>query len=244
MYNLLYTEALKLRSSKILWLIPAGGIIPVVLNFINKIDNPILLNSTTWQEFIGGCQLMISELIPSLIFLLAGFVFTREYHDNTIYTLFTYPITRLKIMVSKTLILLPLLFSLNLLACISSVTLGLVFIHGQITWALLCVQLRVYLIMFIVQFALVPAAITLGIISRSIIASATGGICCILALVSFLNSKFNVYFPWCVPALITNKIAIYTQFWDIDLTTAWRTLIIAFLIPLIFNMVYYSKSDA
>lgn len=243
MFNLLYAEVLKFRNSRILWLIPAGGIIPVLLIFINWANNPITFYKTSWQIYAGSCQLSVSELLPPLVFLLAGFVFTREYLDNTIYTMLTYPITRFKILVSKTLVLLPVLFSIILLTSILSLTLGLFFRHNPITSDQLYMQLKVYLIVFLLQAALLPAAITLSILSRSIIAPAAGGVCGMIAMLGFLNTKFNIYFPWCIPALITNKISTYERLWDIDVSIAIRVLIIAFLLPAIFNVVYYCKSD-
>jgi bacitracin transport system permease protein len=243
MFNVFYVEFLKIKKSKILWLIPVTIAVNVFLHILAATSTGNMFTYRGWAYYIGyGFQSI--NLIASIVFMLfAGFIFTREYHDRTISGMFTYPLSRLKVFTSKMLILIPVIVTITFLLFLFDLCIGRFVVNGNLTIEILIIYIKNYLVMVIVNFALIPAAITVGIISKNVTAVAVTSVICFSAEIGFLNTKFNVYFPWCIPCLLASKWGQYEQFWQINDTHAFITLGVIFLIPLIFNILYYKNLE-
>lgn len=240
MLNILYSEIIKLKNTRILWLIPVGAFIPVLLLFINALNDKDY-QAQGWPYFLGHVLLSMSELAPPVFILFTGYIFAREYQDNTISCVFTYPIMRTGVLISKTVLLIPIIVAITFLAFISALCLGVFLVQGSLSWDVFVMYVRTFILMVIVHFALIPAAVTISIVSKNIVASTVAAIASFLLFVALSGTKYNVFYPWCIPALFATKWGQYEKFWEMNTIYACITLSIIFIIPLIFNIFYYNK---
>jgi bacitracin transport system permease protein len=130
--NILFTEFMKLKRSKILWLIPAAGLIPVIVMIPNAFNN-LSFKVKGWPYFIADFLLTMNQLIPSVFILFTGYVFSREYQDNTISFIYSHPVSRVSILISKMVLLIPVIFATIFLSFISILCLGGLILPDSIT---------------------------------------------------------------------------------------------------------------
>lgn len=90
--KILYTELLKLKGSKVLWLIPIGAFFPSLLNLFVLLNQNAMGLKMGWMDLFGNnVSMMVLMIGPTLLALLTGYIVSREFQENTINSLFTYP---------------------------------------------------------------------------------------------------------------------------------------------------------
>ncbi|MGH4126012.1 MAG: ABC transporter permease [Clostridium sp.] len=197
------TEFLKLRKCKVLWCIPLCAFLPDLLIFsmfaLNK-----KFPTVVWETYFTDAIMMINMLMAIGLFsLLAGFIFSREYQENTINSMFAYPIGRIQFFISKLIVIL-ILISITLMASfILLVLLGLTIKHEPLTFSILLYYTKTYIFMIIMHFALIPIIAFLSIYNKSIIPPIILGVSAITLNLLIMNTRFNTIFPWSIPTILS-----------------------------------------
>jgi hypothetical protein len=243
MFNLVIAELKKLKSSKILLLIPMGSILPVFLMFFDRLKKSQDFKYVYWRILLSESQHAMNICAFSFVILIAGYIITREYQDNTIDQLFAYPIERYKILLCKILVMLPVIFSIFVLSLASTVIFGAALKVDLPSSMELAKQLKILLISVLLQFALVPAVVAVSALTKNMIGVAAMGVCCVLLTITFLNTDYNTFMPWCVPILIASDLGSYTHFWRVNYQQAITTILITFSAASIFSFLYYCRTD-
>ncbi len=242
MFRILYTEFLKIKKSKILLLIPLSSLIPLLLILL------IYLSDTEqrmvgWEHYLGHVLLIMSNLTPPVFTLFTGYIFSREYSDNTIDAMITYPISRVGILVSKMLVMVPVVLLIMSLSFVFGIVIGKFLLYDSLSFEVIVEYAKIYLLVSILHLTLVPVAATVSIISKNIIASATTALATFLFVIVFLNTEYNVFIPWCVPTLFSSKWSNYLNQWDFNVSNALMTLAITFVVALVINVIYFKKTE-
>ncbi|MBU3169912.1 ABC transporter permease [Clostridium estertheticum] len=197
------TEFFKLRNCKVLWGMPLCAFLPDLLIFsmfaLNK-KFPIVV----WENFFKYAIMMFNILMAIGIFaLLAGFIFSREYQENTINSMFTYPIGRIRFFIGKLIVIL-ILISITIVASfILLVLLGLTIKHEPLTLNILLYYTKVYAFAIVMHFALIPIIAFLSIYNKSIVPPIILAVCAITLNLLVINTPFNTIFPWCIPTILS-----------------------------------------
>ncbi|MBB6631886.1 ABC transporter permease [Clostridium algidicarnis] len=197
------TEFLKLRKCKVLWCMPLCAFLPDLLIFsmfaLNKKFPTVI-----WETYFTDAIMMINMLMAIGLFsLLAGFIFSREYQENTINSMFTYPIGRMQFFISKLIVIL-ILISITIMASfILLVLLGLTIKHEPLTLNILLYYTKAYIFMIVMHFALIPLIAFLGIYNKSIIPPIILAVCAITLNLIVMNTPFNTVFPWSIPTILS-----------------------------------------
>ncbi len=196
-------EFLKLRKCKVLWCIPLCAFLPDILTFsiyaFNK-KYPII----TWQYYFTMAEMLINMLMGVALFsIVAGFIFSREYQENTVNSMFTYPIGRMRFFIGKLIVML-ILISITLISSfIVLLLLGLTIKHEPLTLSSLLYYSKTYVFMVIMHFALIPIVAFLGIHNKSIIPPIILGVSAITLNLIVMNTPFNTLFPWSIPTILS-----------------------------------------
>ena len=244
MYRILYTEFLKIKKAKILLLIPISSLIPVLLMLLIYIsETGESMRAAGWENYLGHLLVTLSDLTPPVFILFTGFIFSREYSDNTMDCMITYPISRVGILVSKMLVMVPVVLLVMFLSFASGLVLGKFLIYDSLSMAVFVEYAKIYLAISVLQLVLVPVAATVSIISKNIIASAVAALAEFLLLIAFLNTKYNVFYPWGVPALFSSKWGKYLEQGNFNVSNALITLTITFVLAMVINVIYYRKTE-
>lgn len=107
MFNIIYSEFMKLKKSYILVIVFISGCLLPGVNFFNAITNDFSnLSQVQIQHFIKNQMINAETLSFQFLFiivfsLVVGYVFTREFIDKTANILYTYPSSRIKIFIGK-----------------------------------------------------------------------------------------------------------------------------------------------
>lgn len=244
MLNVLYTELLKLKRTKILWLVVIGAVLPVLLN--SYVD----ISSLSWNEFFNNNLLFLNVMIgPLLLSLLAGYVVAREYHEKTVNQLFVYPHRRVTILVGKTIVIILLSAAIYLLGFLLILLSGSLLGDKSISAELFWKYFNVYVWMFVLQALLVPVMMTAGMVGKSYIPPVVLGIVGLListmALVEIEGSGgvvYSSYFPF--GSMIVHMMGMISQSKsDLNVIHPLYPHVITFLLFFLFNALYYTKSE-
>lgn len=197
------TEFIKLRKCKVLWCIPLCSLCPNILLFLVYAFNkkfPIVI----WEDYFKDVEMIINMLIGIGLFsVLAGFIFSREYQENTVNSMFTYPISRMQFFVGKLIVMFILIFITLISAFILSVFSGLILKHETLTFSILLYYAKAYIFMVIMHFALIPIVAFLSIYNKSIIPPIIVGVSAITLNIIVINTKLNTLFPWSIPTILS-----------------------------------------
>lgn len=237
--KILQTELTKLKRARVMWLVPVSALLPVLLSIaVLIVGGKMIFWDSIFKNTINITNYMVA---PPLFALLAGYLFAREYQDNTINSLFAYPYSRLKIMLVKMSIMIPIIGATWILNYIFVITLSLLFPHQPIDLSYFIEIFKIYLMLIPLHFTLVPIAVSFGIVARNSIAPMSLGIGAAICQLLIMNTQYNNVYPWSIPFIFAaNRLKMMT---NVNYQTGVTTLLISFTIPLIFNLVYYNKSN-
>lgn len=200
------TEFIKLKKCKILWCIPFCVILPDALVFSMYAFNkkyPVV----DWNDYVSIAASVFNLFMAVGFFtLIAGFIFSREYQENTINTMFTYPISRVQFFAGKLIVMLILISITTMTSFILLMTSGIIIKHEPLTANMLLTYGKSYVLMIIMHFALVPIMAFLSIYNKNMIPSLILGISAVCVNIIILNTPFNTVFPWTVPSVLSPHI--------------------------------------
>ncbi|MGP4039109.1 ABC transporter permease [Gracilibacillus sp. D59] len=244
--NVIYTELLKLKRSIILWILPIATIVPIILSFLplymTKLQDGEDANYllTLLQGDLAFLNLIIG--IP-LFALIASYVFSIEYQQKTVNYLFTYPYSRLHFLLGKMTVIFILMTFVVFSSFIISLVLGISFLKVSVDYDMIINYLTLYLLVIIMQFALIPLSILLTIWKKNIILPIFASV--ILAVIAGLIMEHDIatLFPWSIPSRITFGLTNYYDYASFSYNLSIVSLIFVFYVPLILSIGYYRKID-
>lgn len=246
MLNVLYAELLKLRRSKLLWLVVIGALLPVVmLAFVD-------FQSLRWEELLTNNLLLLHVMMgPLLLTLIAGYVVVREYGDKTVNQLLVYPHRRVSILLGKTIVI------LLLTAAMLGLNFGLIVLSGSligdqpISEQLFGKYAQVYMWMFAMQTLLIPLAMTAGLVGKSYIPPVVLGIVGILLNVLAVSGISDHHAGRVLAgSYLPFGSALVHAMGNISEKNHFSNVVhplyphgIAFIVFLAFNAIYFAKSE-
>lgn len=125
MRNIIKTEFLKLKRYSVI----KAGIIMTTLSPLLSLFYSTANGGPTWTFDYFMQQVMISNctlFFPIIIALIAGYIITREYTDDTMKNILTIPIPYKQLLSGKLLILLLLTISFSLIGCVIALVIDII----------------------------------------------------------------------------------------------------------------------
>lgn len=205
MENMIYSELIKLKKSFIIPLVILGGLVLPCIYFISNldIDYETIKNGYSAMDILGNINLLQLEFLNTVLFsLVGGYVFSREYINQTANVLYSYPVSRLKIFMSKAVVIFILICTVYVLNFVGSlITVGTCLGLEEVK-KIFFMEFMTCVTSAILQVLIIPLPIFIGIISKNIILPAVYGI--IGVVMSIFMSFTGLYmqlFPLLLPAL-------------------------------------------
>lgn len=248
MINVLYTELLKLKRSKMLLLVTIAAIAEPGVMFLGWM---LQQHEMQWEKYLSNVEIPTMLFLGVILFsVVAADIFSREYNDKTISVLYTYPNSRVMYIFSKFIVIYILIFYAYMLQFVLTIITGFGItlfvkniVHDVLTLDVLSTHFMYFVKSAIMQFMLVPLACFIGILGKSIVASTVYGI-----LVGFGNimlvgiePKIAQYYPWAAPAMTLFSKTKGGE--EIILMNVGISVIIAFVIGCILCLSYSLKED-
>ncbi len=198
MLNIIYSEFLKLKKSYILSVSLISG---VIMSIFMVLGNLLAGIGMSFEKFVWNIEQMNFSMLNIILFsLIAGYVFSREFTDKTDSILYTYPISRMKIFISKLITIYILIFLVYFIQCIS-MYLSYYIANGIVpSSTLIMTDIKANIVSMLFQFLLIPIPILIANISKNIMIPLVYGI---LSLISsgFIgaDSPYAAYIPFMSP---------------------------------------------
>ena len=205
MISIICSEVIKLKKSFILLLVFVAGLaIPVIYTFSNlNIDYDILRKSTSAIDILSNINVMQIQFLNTVVFsIIGGYIFSREYSNNTMNVLYSYPISRAKIFIAKAVVvflLIVLVYALNLLGTL--LTIGILFGVDEVK-NIFYIQLKPCSISAFTQVIIIPIPMLIGMVSRNIIIAVIYGVMGgVTSMFLLLTEVWMQLSPFMIPVL-------------------------------------------
>lgn len=204
MFNLVYSEILKLKkSSTMLYLVLGSIAFPIffiLLMFITR-------NKLSWKSYANNQEDVMFMAVGIIIFtLLSSYIFLREYSDNTIRILYSYPVSKISIFISKLLVIYIIIALVYILHFIVVFTGGILILKEPISAEFFLVHLDLYIFSVILQFSIIPILVFFINISKNSILSALLGIFALgINFYAYVTHRYE-YCPFLLPYMPFMKL--------------------------------------
>jgi len=251
MFGFYRAEILKLRHTKMIW----AALIPAILSnlysllmLLPKVSLDGANVTSNLQEIFYRQGNIITILGPFIFALVTGYVLSREYTDRTINQLFTYPVSRIRILTAKFGVIFTITAIASLLSCMSAVLIGCIkTFSGAVSFDMILHGIGMNLSTCILAFGTIPVAAAVSILGKNVIPPMIlGAIASFVTLILELGHSMGaVLFPWATPFYMVRDFG--TGFSEMGpnpyIGTAIIVLVLTFLISLAFCLWHYSRAE-
>lgn len=212
MFDGLYSEFLKLKKTGYYILILLAGLICLQLTTMNK----ELISQLNWYGYffkfeVVAFSIFFTLVVPNIV----ATIFVREFRYNTATTLFCYPYGRTWIFINKFMMSIIVTAILYVTSYIFVILGGVIFLKEPLTIEPLINNLKIFLVSYIFQIALIPLTILVALVSKSMIICSIYSMMLVIGNIYYLiennpnNYIFSILPAIAVAKLRTNICCIY-----------------------------------
>lgn len=249
MFSVFYTEILKLKNTKLYWLVLLGVLPTCLVCLIEFLPKVFLQGTNTvfdMQDIFYRQGMAVTILGPALFALMTGFIVAREYQERTINQLFTYPASRIRFLLAKLLVVFLLIVITVFLSFVLVIGFTLLVEH-HIDVTALWMGMKMNILICALSFGTIPVAAAISIIGKNIMPSSIlAVIVSIIAVISEAGHGMHaILFPWVTPYWPVRDLAqgIAQMGPNPYAIPAMIILILTFVVSLTFCILYYNRAD-
>lgn len=236
MINFVKEEIKKFLKSKVKYSLLIL-LIPTVISFFMYGFNE-KYDGIEWTEYFNLIMTFLNYIVCSIVYgIVTAYTIGREYESRTINILFTYPINRIKILFSKWLFILSVIFSSLLSVFVISLVGGLFLKHDPITSSIILYYLFGFIKMVVYHFMLIFFVSAVTIIAKSVLAPIIVIVAMSFANLVIVNTNLGNFYPWSAPALLSPHEGIGRAY--INYGMAAVSLIVIFAVGLAISIKRY-----
>ncbi|KNF09037.1 ABC-2 family transporter protein [Gottschalkia purinilytica] len=242
MLNLLYTEILKLKRSKMFLISIIGASVTPFMCFIERLsmrkerpDIPIL-----FKKFFSDTNFYFIVLIGILLYgVITAYIFNREYIEDTLKGLLTIPVSRISFIVSKFIMLLIWIMVLTIVSWILTLVFGLIGQFEGLSIKVLINSFKNYIIGGSFLFLLTTPVIFVTFLFKNFVPTIVFTIGITMVNVLITNSRYVALFPWSATVIITDNTFVSKY----PLMYSYISIFVTSIIGFIATIVYFKKED-
>ncbi len=212
MRDILYCEWLKLKRSKMVFIGVSGSLIVPLLVLFSSVQRYLKNPENTIDLFgLYDSAIMFLMLLfgPLVMSVIAVYLINREYSEKTLKTVFAVPVSRIRFLAGKFLMLLMLVMLFMLMSWLHILVLAIICSLFLETYQITVISAAFFLIRMlsggILLYMTITPVIFLGIQSKSFIIPLMAAIVTCLLNVILSNSSIAGFFPWSASYLLANK---------------------------------------
>lgn len=242
MPDLLYTELLKLKRSKMFLVSILGAAAVPFMCFIGYLgkrsknpDVPIQFN-----EVFSETNMYIVLLIGVLLYgVIASYLFNREYIENTLKSLLTIPVSKMSFILSKFIMLLVWIMTLTIAAWGLTLILGLIGHFKGLSSAVVAESFKQFATGGGLLFLVVTPTIFITLVFKNYVPGIVFTTVITMVNVMMINSEYRALYPWSgVWVIVSNMIVP-----EYPVEYTYISIFTTFIIGFITTMIYFRKED-
>ncbi len=254
LFSVIYTEMMKLKNTKILWMVLIGALpanlvsLLALLPKVSPAGAPVGINL---QDMFYRQGQVITILGPALFALMTAYIIAREYQERTITInqLFSYPVSRVGFLAGKLSAVFLLIAITTALSCVTVLVIGsMLFLKHQINVDVIWLGMRMNLMIVVLSFGTIPVAAALSMVGKSVIPMTVLGV--FVTVITVIGEAGHglsgILFPWLVPYWPVRQLAqgiAQNSSPNPYAPPALVILALTFFVSLIFCIVYYVRAD-
>ncbi len=205
MSNVIATEFMKLRRSKVLLYVILAGCIPSLVKFLQQVLGEDR-DKVRWEWFIAQNREIMVYCMFTVLVLTSSFVFSLEYKYGTVSCIFTSSISRIKIYISKMLSLFAMLLLLFVISACADLLLGFIAFGKGMPSDLMLAFVKTTAFYIVSYFLLSTIVVMVVILLKRFVLSVVV-VMGYLMLVFPFHLKYSPYIlPFMTPAFVATKI--------------------------------------
>jgi hypothetical protein len=238
--RLILAELLKYKRTFIPWMIIIGGGLAAVTSFLQVSTD---YSKVTWELLAQSGFFCLNLLALLLTSIFAGIVFIGEYHEGMSGILFTYPIPRIKLYITKYVVTFLMVISLYAVFFISTVVIGLISIGSFPSSEFMVKLIKLTALIIAVNFVLLPLTALISMVIKAIGTYILVGMGYFLVYASFNSSDFSAFVPPCLSSKLAINYLAAECIKKSDYPGIIAVSLITFFCAFIIGAFYYSKCD-
>lgn len=252
MFNIVYSEFLKLRKSYLFTIalvtsifLPAIAFVVTLLNDYSGISK--VLRYTLIKDYRINIEINCFVFLYTVLFaLIAGYIFSREFTDKTDSVLYAYSISRTKIFIGKLLTLYIIILFIYIVQFLAAYLTLLMVWHELPSKAFMVADVKVSIYSALAQFLLMPIPILIGNATKNIIFpviyGVLGAVSCMgtIAAGSIYSAVYMQFSPLMLPAL---PMYYFHAGDPIDFVLTTASAVLTFTIFMFLAIYHYNKMD-
>lgn len=243
MAELLYTELLKLKRSKMFLISIFGAAVAplmvVVASYVHmKTSQPTL--SISFDELFNETSLYTVLVVGVPLYgVVTAYLFNREYMEDTLKNLLTIPVSRTSFILSKLLLLFMWIMMLTFVAWGLTLILGLLGQFEGLSIPLIIRSFKQFTLGGGLLFILSTPIILVTIVLKNYVPSIIFTIAITLVNIMTANSEHRGLFPWAAAGDIANNTLLPTYPPQYSYLSVAVTSVIGFIV----TVIYFKKTD-
>jgi len=240
--NLLYAELLKLKRAKMLLVSLIGAAsapLMVFIGYLNlrakKPQEPIY-----FQEAFGETNLYLTMLLGTMLYgVITAYLFQREYAEDTLKHMLTIPISRLRLLLSKLLLLFLWITLLTLFCWLSILLLGTIAGYDGLSLKVMYHALKQYVAGGWLMFLLTAPTMLVTLWFKNYVPTIIFTAALTMGNVAIINNEYVVLYPWSVPYVIATGSFndVYPPLYS------YVSIAVVSIFSLILAAIYFKRSD-
>lgn len=236
MLDLIYSEFLKLKKSKTILVFFLINIFFPIFWFL---ITPFNIQKQTWIIYTSNSEdIMFLGTGIFVSVLLSSYIFLQEYSYDTVKLLYSFPISKLSIFISKLLTIYLLITAIYFLHFILVFVGGILVINEPLTKNFLFLHIKAYISSMILDFSLIPLLVFIIHLFKKTTASSVIALLILLSNFCIYELGLYNYWPFILPYIpFKNLYAISNMVYAIVLG------IITFVLGILLCIFQLSKTE-
>lgn len=237
MGNLVHVEQIKLRSSKILWMIPAGAILPPIIAVLTLLDR----NDVDWKIYLHTSLDTFNILILLIFASFTSFIWAREYEERMMEVTLLYPYPKYKLLLAKLNVMSIIITVTVVLWAASTCCIGVFYLKTGMESKVWIDFLKLLVPMIVMHFLLITVTFFITIVLKNILVGAIIGVIGVCLCFIFQSGATIQYIPLCLPLVISSNLFGYREMVLDNYIVSFSILIFTFIISLAASIIYLLK---
>ncbi|MCB0280908.1 MAG: ABC transporter permease, partial [Calditrichaeota bacterium] len=180
-------------------------------------------------------------IIGVLLFgLIASYVFNREFQDNTLKSILTVPVNRMKLLIAKWLVVLIWIEALMTFSYLIIICSGFFGDFQPYNLQVLTDGLILQLVVGLISMALTMPVIFLAVYYKNFVPSIAFTVIVSMTSLILIQSKYAVFFPWTAALIVANtkiSVPVYPGYYP------YLTLMLTIILSSVPTLIYFQRKD-
>ena len=234
MNNIILVEFKKLMSSKILWMILAGGFLQAIISALTLLE----VEGVGWKGYIHTSMDTYNTLAFFIFASFASFIWAREYEEKMMEVTLLYPYSKYSLLLGKLVLSFVVVICTTIVWAISTIIVGAFYVGTSVTGEDLKEFILLLLPMIVMHFLTVTFTYFFTIITKSILIGAIFGVAEVAVCSLFKATEYIQYIPFCAPLVLSHNMYGFENMTLDSYAVTWGILIATFIIMLFASMIY------